>query len=471
MKKKLLMYFLMLMLAFSFTACSSDDDDSSSKRSEREKDDEDEDDEDEEDEDKKDKKDKDKDKDKDDEDGKSDEGESKSDDEDDDEQKPDDEDDKKNEDDDSSKDDDDDDDKDKDKDKTSIGSSELSNNLYDYQVSIDGVVYQLPMWVSDFEAMGWEYQGDYDKSLYYDDYEYDYWTKDGMEIWTDIVNFSINSTPLKDCLITAIEVDEYSLQEGQECEFANGIKLNVSTQEDIIAAYGEPTEIYDGYYTYITYCEEDWVKEVEFAIEDNILISVDIYNEIELDGFDHTFYDEKPSYIDDYEAPTEMGSELFDAILQLDGEYYELPCPVQVFLDNGFEFDYFYYEYDDFICSGDYIYCDLKYGDKILDVTIRNFSEYATAKENCYVIGITDVSYDSNDWDIEVFGGLKNGSTEDELLAIIDGIEYHLYEGTDYNSYTMYSEQYKYTNSLYFTARDGIIEQISIFCEDHPETK
>lgn len=460
MKKKLLMYFLMLMLAFSFAACSSDDDDSSSKRSERDKDDEDDDDEDEDEdeddkEDKKDKKDKDKDKDKDD-----------------DEEKSDDEDEKSDDEDDVKSDDEDDSQKDEeDKDDSSLTSSGLSDDIYDYQVSIDGVVYQLPMWASDFAALGWEYQGDYEKSLYYDAYEYDYWTKDGMEIWTEITNFSINSTPLKDCLITDIEIDEYSLPEGQECEFANGIKLNVSTQEDIIAAYGEPTEIYDGYYTYLTYSDEDWVKEIEFAVDDNILISVDMLNEFELDGFDNTFYDERPSFIDDYKAPTEMGSELFDAILQLDGEYYSLPCPVQEFLDNGFEFDYYYYEYDDFICSGDYIYCDLKYGDKVLDVTIRNFSEYATAKENCYVVGITDVSNDSNDWNMEIFGGLKNGSTEDELLAVIGELDYNLYEGTDYNSYTIYADEWEYTNSLYFMTRDGIIEQISIFNEEHPENK
>lgn len=96
-EKEIINVLLMLMLAFSFTACSSDDDDSSSKKFERDKDDEDDDDEDEDEDDKK-------------------------------------EDDKKP--------------------SFNFGDGELSENLFDFQFSIDGEVYALPMWYEEFEDLG-----------------------------------------------------------------------------------------------------------------------------------------------------------------------------------------------------------------------------------------------------------------------------------------------------------------------------
>lgn len=48
----------------------------------------------------------------------------------------------------------------KDTKKPTASSGALSDDLYDFQISIDGTVYQFPMFYSDFEALGWEYDGD-----------------------------------------------------------------------------------------------------------------------------------------------------------------------------------------------------------------------------------------------------------------------------------------------------------------------
>ncbi len=461
MKKKLLMYFLMLMLAFSFSACSSDDDDSSSKRSERDKDDEDEDDEDEDDEDKDDKKDKDKDKDKD----KEDEDE-KSEDED---EKNEDEDEK------SGKAESEDEDK-KDDDKKpsfNLGDGELSDNLYDFQFSIDGEVYALPMWYSDFVDMGWEYDGDEDYKLASEDYDYDIFEKDGVEIWVDVTNYSINATKVKDCVVTCVELDGEDINDDTVIKFAKDIQLNVSTQEDIIAAYGEPSDIYEGSYrTYLYYYNDDdnyYYQNVVFSfdVETGIFDCAELNNEVEeMDGFDNTLNLERPDFLDNYVAPTALSDDIFGTELSIEGNIVSLPCPVTEFNNFGFEIPDYYTA--DYIPAGQTYYCRYEKDDKEFSVYVKNFSDYATTFDNCYVIS---VSYDSEyqgELAIETSGGIKTGMTEDELVAVLGEIEYSLYESTDYNYYSLYEDVWEYSNRRYYTTFDGIVTSIEVSCDKSP---
>lgn len=459
MKKKLLMYFLMLMLAFSFTACSSDDDDSSSKRSERNKEDEDEDDEDEDDEDKDDKKDKDKDKEKDDEDEKTDDDDKKSEDEEDDDEKPSDEDEKK-----------DDDEK---KPSSILGTSDLSDNLFDYQFSIDGVVYTLPMWYSDFEALGWEYDGDEEYMLASEDYDYDIFEKDGTELWVHVTNYSINATQVKDCIVTGVEFEWDEIDEDAVVIFPQNIQLNSSTKDDIIAAYGESDDIYEGSYkTYYYYYGDDeysYSHNVTFSFdnETGMLDCVEYVNEPdEVEGFDNTLNMERPNFLDEYVAPSELGTELYDATLSLEGDLLTLPCPVTEIEKLGFEIDD-YYEIE-YIPAGQTFYCYLEKDDKEISVYVKNFSEYATSLDNCHIINI---SYDSTyhgDVALETSSGIKVGMTEDELLAALGEIEYSLYEGSGYNYYSLYENVWEYSNRRSYTVEDGILTSIEVYCDKSP---
>ena len=71
---------------------------------------------------------------------------------------------------------------------------ELSDNLYDFQIAMDGQVYKFPMWFDDFEALGWEYLGDRTEVLYANEYLYaEPWQKDGVTIYTSIANLSLNA--------------------------------------------------------------------------------------------------------------------------------------------------------------------------------------------------------------------------------------------------------------------------------------
>lgn len=87
--------------------------------------------------------------------------------------------------------------------------SDLSDDLYDFQISIDGVVYQFPMWYSDFEALGWEYLGDNTDTLSSNQYTVaERWKKDGFEIYTRFANLSMNTAAFADCEVMGSKWNE-----------------------------------------------------------------------------------------------------------------------------------------------------------------------------------------------------------------------------------------------------------------------
>ena len=59
----------------------------------------------------------------------------------------------------------------------------LSDDLYSFQLMLDGELYTFPMSYEDFTAMGWEYQGDENEQLSPNQYTVaETFAKDGLEI-------------------------------------------------------------------------------------------------------------------------------------------------------------------------------------------------------------------------------------------------------------------------------------------------
>lgn len=125
---------------------------------------------------------------------------------------------------------------------------ELSDNLYDFQIAMDGQVYKFPMWFDDFEALGWEYLGDRTEVLYANEYLYaEPWQKDGVTIYTSIANLSLNAIAPEEGQICGLDLDGYQMRNCDwKIELSKGITFGESAREDILKAYGEPTDEYDG---------------------------------------------------------------------------------------------------------------------------------------------------------------------------------------------------------------------------------
>ena len=159
-------------------------------------------------------------------------------------------------------------------------------------------------------------------------------------VYADVINLGINEAGLEDCLIGGITVDgSYDIDLSTvSVKLPGGLELGKATLDDIKAAYGEPSDTYEGdLYTKLTY-EKDSYQEVELSVykDDNTLKEVDLRNFEEPEDYDKgTVSDEVPDIVTSYETPTALGDDMLDTAVEYMGDLYSLPAPVSAFTANG----------------------------------------------------------------------------------------------------------------------------------------
>lgn len=321
--------------------------------------------------------------------------------------------------------------------KAASAPSELSDDLYDFQISIDGTVYQFPMWYSDFEALGWEYDGDNTRTLSSNQYTTtEVWEKDGFEVYTRFANLSMNAVPFSESMVAGITLDRYYLEGcNWEILLPGGIQYGVSDADDIKAAYGDPTGDYDSDLYYKMTYESDSYSEIELYVykDDNTLKQIDIENVVELEGADNSINEEVPDLVKNYKAPKELGDDFYAYTAQLEGNVYTLPCPVSVLLENGFTIDTA--NSDSEVAAGGNGWIDLKYNNQTLHTMVENFADYATIIENCFVLSM-ESSVNGPKFDLVFPGNIKVGDSEDAVKKATDGFNCEV-ETSD-SGYTYY---------------------------------
>lgn len=320
---------------------------------------------------------------------------------------------------------------------SACGASDLSGNLYDFRISIDGTVYQFPMWYSEFEALGWEYGGDPTDTLSSNQYSTtEVWRKDGFRVYTTLANMSMNTVPFSESMVAGIRLENYDLK---DCDWKiimpGGILWGVSNAYDIIAAYGAPSDDYDSDLYYKMTYEYDWYREISLYVykDDDTLKEIVIENIVELKGADNSVDETVPDLVKDYEAPKSLGDDFYAYTAQLEGVVYTLPCPVSVLLENGFTLDTS--DSDSEVGAGGSGWVSLKYNDQTLLAMAENYADYATTIENCFITSIESSIY-GPEFDMAVPGNIKIGDSEDKVKKAVSG--FHCEVSTSDRGFTNY---------------------------------
>lgn len=161
-------------------------------------------------------------------------------------------------------------------------SGELSDDLYSYQILINGEIYQVPMDVETLVERGWELDGDIEEELgaYTFDGVRTFYSGD-CEIQVDIVNETDSPKPYRECRAVGISVSlSYNYKGGMTFILPKGIQSGVSTVEDMKAAYGEPTSFSESDGIAIADYEIEFAtKCISFTFNENKLEQIDIQNE------------------------------------------------------------------------------------------------------------------------------------------------------------------------------------------------
>ena len=307
---------------------------------------------------------------------------------------------------------------------------EMSDNLSDFTFTLDNIVYSIPCSVSEFLDNGWkirESSGNESEEIQSDGFKSVCLDKDDMSVSVSVRNTSGNSKRISEC-----QTETINLFSKNSFVLSGGI-VNSSSYDDIISAYGEPTEIKESEFNTTVVYEFGYHQTVNFIFKKNILENVMITNYIgksEINSDDTS--EEVPEYLSEYNAPTELGNDLFSGNIEIAGNIYRLPVPVSVLLDDGYTIR----ESDKPVAvsagNSDDIYLELdRVGTKVY---LYNFADYQTIPENCAVSRV-DIS-ETDNIAVKLPGGITFDSTKDDLEALLDDD----FEISEYDNGYIYSK-------------------------------
>lgn len=310
----------------------------------------------------------------------------------------------------------------------------MSDELTDFTFSLEGEVFQLPFALSELTDRGWTIYSsycDYDTIIAGDSRESFTMTKRGRDIDIYVYNYSGNARRLEECPVGAIEVEA-----GDYLDFtiAKGLTPE-STEEEITEALGIP----DDGYTSESYISMSYLVDgtdnngahFHISVDDPEYSSLALSNYIKLPADETETVAEYPEYLRSYQAPTELGLDLFSGTFVIEGDLYRLPAPVSVFEENGWAIS----RGPGYVASGNTDYLYLKRDDVDLYLNISNFSPYQTTASNCAVTGFF-IDY-VDEVQLELPGGLTLGTPAAQLDTLITEA-FDSYSGHGYINYSYY---------------------------------
>ena len=125
--------------------------------------------------------------------------------------------------------------------------TELSTDLFSWQVSIDGVVYTLPCEFSEFEKNGWELfvkKGHEDEGIMGANCNGSIEMKKGEDritVW--LQNTTDEDLDYSNCPVVEVELFLEKIKSDMEVVFPNNLVASKDiTKEEVIEKYGEPAE-------------------------------------------------------------------------------------------------------------------------------------------------------------------------------------------------------------------------------------
>lgn len=319
----------------------------------------------------------------------------------------------------------------------SESTGELGDDVYSFSMEFDGQTMKFPMTYQEFTDMGWELSSseDPDTKVSTNSYGMLTFNKGASSVYADVINLGINEVGLEDCLIGGISVDgSYDVDlTAVSVKLPGDIELGKATLDDIKAAYGEPSDTYEGdLYTKLTY-EKDSYQEVELSVfkDDNTLKEVDMRNFEEPEDYDKgTVSDEVPDIVTSYEAPTALGDDMMDTAVEYMGDLYSLPAPVSAFTANGWEIQ----DAEDtpYVEGGGIAFIDMMKNNQSIHFSVYNETENATALENCFVRELSFATYDPESIEMKLSGDITLGADKAELIKMADEKGYISEENDDY---------------------------------------
>lgn len=160
--------------------------------------------------------------------------------------------------------------------------AKISDNLYDFEVSVNGEKLKVPTTFTELESLGWkiDYEETLEKEIQPNGYLIGPQVSNGdKEIRVYPYNFGKSNAKAKDCQIMQLKFNGMYGDDAPDVVIAKNITLGKSTYDDVIKAYGKPDKENTVNDTKeLVYKKAQYLYyQLEFD-KDNILKTIDISN-------------------------------------------------------------------------------------------------------------------------------------------------------------------------------------------------
>ncbi|MBU3191600.1 hypothetical protein K9O30_19810 [Clostridium bowmanii] len=340
-------------------------------------------------------------------------------------------------------------------DTTNPVSGSISDNLYKYEVLINGIKYSLPTSFSTFGKNKWV-GTDFDKStLEPNQYKLEYPKNGEQTMMIQIANFGMDVSPVSKCDVGGIKID--SLNKNQATiSIAKGITIG-STYAQVIAAYGKATDEYKSdTITKLTYKSGTYSNyEISFDTNMKKVYSIELENLVQPEKTTSTSADTNlPVAVKNYKAPSSVGTDLFSFQVKYGGNLYKLPIPIAELVKNGWVL-----QSDNskvIAAKSSAVGVELRKDNQVLRTQIQNYSDKGEPLKNCFA---TYVEYYNNGAVIHL--ELPKGISEKSTMAQVTAAYGKPTETEKSSTFTYYTYG-KIFEQVVFMTKGGKIEKIEV---------
>lgn len=293
---------------------------------------------------------------------------------------------------------------------------DLSDDIYSYQVQLNGVVYSLPALYTEFAANGWTADGFDTNTLNPNSKTLGNPAQMGEQtVSLTMYNPDVNVLTYDKCYVCTVSMSDYYAKTGASLVLPKGITIG-SKETDVIAAYGEPSNFYEGttskslIYSTEAYCS------IKFDIEvtDGQVAGITVQNITKPETLTAVIPSgDIPDVVKSYVAPADLGESWNSFCAKYAGDDYSIPAPVAAFANNGWKL----LDEDVIVpAMSSRVGISLQKDNQVLRTILENYSDTAQPAANCFV---TVIKYGMNQTKlpIELAKGITENSTMDDVLT------------------------------------------------------
>lgn len=321
-------------------------------------------------------------------------------------------------------------------------SVELSKKLFDFEFAINGEKEKIPSTVQEWLEKGWEYgSAEEEKVLETESYiEGRSLKRDEIEIQADVVNLEGEEKKEKDCYIGGV-ILEYD-QDGLVFQLPCDITLGRSNLDQILEAYGTPTDEYsEKEDLYVTY-EFGTYKKAEFVFdaEQERLYRAVLINYRAPVSEEEEISKEEPEEVGEYQTPETLTDNPAEYVISFDYALYEIPAPVSEFEKNGWKIQE--EGSDAYVKAGRHGYVTLEKGDVVFYAVVKNYGDKTVPVKYTFVTTVSG-DFDVVKVPISIGREITLGMSEEQMKILLGGSTYEVEEEELGSSYSFYSDETK----------------------------